>query len=201
MFGRCCAGCAAARAKVGWRAAVDSLRPHSHALWQGLDADEQRRFLRHARPWWDVHRHRIAPEVARDGRADGRRGRLEIVAGRIISAATTADDGIEVEYRRRGAQRIAARALRLCVQLHRPAALDRADARPAAPQPARRRSGASPTISASAWRSTRTCRAGRASMGDGAADQGPLLGDHRGAGYSRAGGRRSRTILQQELGG
>ena len=31
----------------------------------GLDGDQQRRFLRHARPWWDVHRHRIAPEVAR----------------------------------------------------------------------------------------------------------------------------------------
>ena len=25
-------------AEVGWRAAVDSLRPHSHALWQSLDA-------------------------------------------------------------------------------------------------------------------------------------------------------------------
>ena len=29
-----------------------------------LSDAEQRRFLRHARPWWDVHRHRIAPEVA-----------------------------------------------------------------------------------------------------------------------------------------
>src|SRR5688500_11653262 len=52
-------------AEVGWRAAVDSLRPHSQALWQGLGLAEQQRFLRHARPWWDVHRHRIAPEVAR----------------------------------------------------------------------------------------------------------------------------------------
>jgi uncharacterized NAD(P)/FAD-binding protein YdhS len=51
-------------AEVGWRAAIDSLRPHSHPLWQSLSGDEQRRFLRHARPWWDVHRHRIAPEVA-----------------------------------------------------------------------------------------------------------------------------------------
>ena len=51
-------------AEVGWRAAIDSLRPHSHPLWQSLDGEQQRRFLRHARPWWDVHRHRIAPEVA-----------------------------------------------------------------------------------------------------------------------------------------
>jgi len=87
-------------AEVGWRAAVDSLRPHSHPLWQGLTADQQHRFLRHARPWWDVHRHRIAPEVgATIARLVGE-GRLEIVAGRIVAARETGG-GIEVEYRRR----------------------------------------------------------------------------------------------------
>lgn len=89
-------------AEVGWRAAVDSLRPHSHPLWQGLALEEQRRFLRHARPWWDVHRHRIAPEVARTiaGLIGG--GRLEIVAGRIISARNEAE-GLTVQFRKRGA--------------------------------------------------------------------------------------------------
>jgi len=89
-------------AKVGWRAAIDSLRPHSHALWQGLDGDEQRRFLRHARPWWDVHRHRIAPEVAATVARMVAEDRLEIVAGRILSARN-AGGGLEVEFRRRGA--------------------------------------------------------------------------------------------------
>jgi uncharacterized NAD(P)/FAD-binding protein YdhS len=89
-------------AKVGWRAAIDSLRPHSHALWQSLDADQQRRFLRHARPWWDVHRHRIAPEVAGTIARLIAEGRLEIIAGRIITARDTGP-GLEVELRRRGA--------------------------------------------------------------------------------------------------
>jgi uncharacterized NAD(P)/FAD-binding protein YdhS len=89
-------------AQVGWRAAVDSLRPHSHPLWQGLDASEQRIFLRHARPWWDVHRHRIAPDVAATVARMVAQGRLEIVAGRVI-AARKSDGGIEVDYRRRGA--------------------------------------------------------------------------------------------------
>ena len=90
-------------AEVGWRAAIDSLRPHSRALWEGLGDDRQRRFLRHARPWWDVHRHRIAPEVARTlARLIGE-GRLEVVAGRIISA-TDAGDAIEVDFRRRGSR-------------------------------------------------------------------------------------------------
>jgi uncharacterized NAD(P)/FAD-binding protein YdhS len=71
-------------------------------LWQSLDGEQQRRFLRHARPWWDVHRHRIAPEVARKVHDMIAEGRLEIVAGRITSARET-DDGLEVDFRRRGA--------------------------------------------------------------------------------------------------
>jgi len=87
-------------AEVGWRAAIDSLRPHTQALWQSLDGQAQRRFLRHARPWWDVHRHRIAPEVARTLAQLIGEGRLEIVAGRVITAR---DNGelLEVDYRRR----------------------------------------------------------------------------------------------------
>jgi uncharacterized NAD(P)/FAD-binding protein YdhS len=88
-------------AEVGWRAAVDSLRPYSHPLWQGLRNDEQRRFLRHVRPWWDVHRHRIAPEVAATVARMIGEGRLEIVAGRILSAHEV-DGGLEVTFRGRG---------------------------------------------------------------------------------------------------
>ena len=90
-------------AEYGWRAAADSLRPHSHALWQSLGSDEQRRFLRHVRPWWDVHRHRIAPEVAGVIKRLVGEGRLEIMAGRVLSATET-DFGLEVELRRRRAR-------------------------------------------------------------------------------------------------
>jgi uncharacterized NAD(P)/FAD-binding protein YdhS len=90
-------------AEVGWRAAVDSLRPHSHALWQGLDVDQQRRFLRHARPWWDVHRHRIAPQVADTIMWLIAEGQLEIMPGRVL-AARDVGDALEVEVRRRGAK-------------------------------------------------------------------------------------------------
>jgi uncharacterized NAD(P)/FAD-binding protein YdhS len=89
-------------AEVGWRAAVDSLRPHSHTLWQSLDGEQQSRFLRHARPWWDVHRHRIAPEVAATvARLIGEE-RMQVMAGRVVSASPTRN-GLDVEIRRRGA--------------------------------------------------------------------------------------------------
>jgi uncharacterized NAD(P)/FAD-binding protein YdhS len=89
-------------AEVGWRAAVDSLRPHSHALWQSLGAEQQRRFLRHARPWWDVHRHRIAPVVADTLAAAIAEGRLQIVAGKIQGVRSD-PEGLDVEIRRRRA--------------------------------------------------------------------------------------------------
>jgi len=89
-------------AEVGWRAAIDGLRPHSQSLWQSLDHEEQQRFLRHGRPWWDVHRHRIAPEVAATVARLVAEGRLQIVAGRILSIADQRD-GLLVELRRRGA--------------------------------------------------------------------------------------------------
>ncbi|MEA1073273.1 FAD/NAD(P)-binding protein [Sphingomonas sp. LY160] len=86
---------------VGWRGAVDSLRPHSQRLWQSFSPAEQRRFLRHARPWWDVHRHRIAPQIAARLKELIGEGRLEIVAGRVTEMGETGE-GVEVSIARRG---------------------------------------------------------------------------------------------------
>jgi uncharacterized NAD(P)/FAD-binding protein YdhS len=46
-----------------WRAVIDALRPFSHDIWQRWDTTEQQRFLRHTQPYWDIHRHRVAPQV------------------------------------------------------------------------------------------------------------------------------------------
>lgn len=84
-----------------WRATVDSLRPVTQSLWQASSVDERRRFLRHLRPWWDVHRHRIAPSIA--ARIDGmqRSGRLKIRAGKIISSSADGEQAL-VKWRPRG---------------------------------------------------------------------------------------------------
>ena len=80
-----------------WRAAVDGLRPHSAALWRGLSEREKSAFARHLRPWWDVHRHRIAPQVGARIEALIGSGRLEVMAGRILGA-----HGGSVRVARRG---------------------------------------------------------------------------------------------------
>ena len=88
-------------AGVGWRSAFDSLRPYISDLWLSLDPDAQRRFLRHARPWWDIHRHRMAPPVAQ--RIDDllSRGQLDVRAGWIETVAARGDHA-RVAYRPRG---------------------------------------------------------------------------------------------------
>jgi uncharacterized NAD(P)/FAD-binding protein YdhS len=94
----------AARAEaagVGWRSAFDCLRPYHHKIWRGLSLDEKRRFLRHVRPYWDIHRHRMAPDVAK--RIDDLQAeeRLTVRAGRLAGASLTAD-GLTATVRPRG---------------------------------------------------------------------------------------------------
>lgn len=87
-----------------WRDVVDSLRPHTQAVWRAWSLTEKRRFLRHARPWWDIHRHRMAPQVAdRIDRAIAG-GQLAIHAARI-GEVMPAEDGhtLFVTVRARGA--------------------------------------------------------------------------------------------------
>ena len=56
-----------------WQPIVDELRPFARDVWQAMSLAEKARFLRHARPWWEVHRHRMPPAVAeRIARARGR---------------------------------------------------------------------------------------------------------------------------------
>ena len=68
---------------VGFRAAIDALRPHSHAIWRSFGIDQRRRFMRHVQPWWGAHRHRIAPQVAERIQAVIESGQLETIAGRV----------------------------------------------------------------------------------------------------------------------
>ena len=88
---------------IGWQALMDALRHHGRTLWQSLDTVEQRRFLRHAVRHWDVHRHRVAPQVARLLQRDLDRGRLERVAARV-HAIDGGDGRVALMLHERGTQ-------------------------------------------------------------------------------------------------
>jgi uncharacterized NAD(P)/FAD-binding protein YdhS len=84
-----------------WRAVLDGLRPRTQALWAALPEAERARFHRHALRYWEVHRHRMAPEVAERIERLRRSGRLQISAGHIVSV-TPAGGGATVTVRPRG---------------------------------------------------------------------------------------------------
>jgi uncharacterized NAD(P)/FAD-binding protein YdhS len=69
-----------------WRSTIDSLRPYTQELWKRMTLDQRSRFLRHARPWWNVCRHRMAPQIADLIRNLIAEGRLRIVAAHIVDA-------------------------------------------------------------------------------------------------------------------
>ncbi len=76
----------AAAQGVDWRAVIDGMRPVTAGLWQGLPPAERSRFLRHLRPYWDVHRHRMAPVVAEAFQELLTRGTLRLKRGRVMAA-------------------------------------------------------------------------------------------------------------------
>src|SRR5271163_4289331 len=74
---------AAEKAGSSWRAVIDSLRPFTQEIWRSLSFRERHRFLRHVRPYWDVHRHRIAPVIGARIASLIQDAQIEIHAGRV----------------------------------------------------------------------------------------------------------------------
>ena len=84
-----------------WRGVVAALRPVTPALWKRLDRTERARFLRHVRPFWDVHRHRAAPTTAAAVSSLMAHGELQLRAARVVRYESAAD-GVRVVVRPRG---------------------------------------------------------------------------------------------------
>lgn len=88
-----------------WRSVVDGLRPHTAALWQSLPLAERRKFLTRLRPYWEVHRHRMAPAVAEQFRALVKQGLVRVLAGSVASAHAE-QDHVRLYLRERGEERL-----------------------------------------------------------------------------------------------
>ncbi len=85
-----------------WREVVTFIRTIAPGIWQRLPEPERRRFVRHVQSYWDVHRHRLPPQMASYIDELRRSGRLEVNAGRIQSLVPEGNR-LRVIWRRRGA--------------------------------------------------------------------------------------------------
>ena len=96
-------GLAADMARDGgdWREVINHVRNLAPQLWQRMPLRERQRFLRHLRPYWDTHRHRLPRQTLAEIENLRAERTLSIAAGRILRLEAVAE-GVRVTWRPRG---------------------------------------------------------------------------------------------------
>ncbi|MCP2042961.1 FAD/NAD(P)-binding protein [Pontibacter sp. HSC-36F09] len=83
-----------------WRSVMDALRDDIPVLWQTLPLKEKKTFLRHIRPYWEVHPHRMPASSAGLLQELQEKGQLEVIATAVVDMHET-ENGARVTIRRR----------------------------------------------------------------------------------------------------
>jgi len=81
-----------------WRAVIDSLRPATQQIWLDLPLAEKKYFMQHLSRYWNVARHRMAPEAALIIDELRGTGQLQILKGRLQKITWEDDIGFDVRY-------------------------------------------------------------------------------------------------------
>jgi uncharacterized NAD(P)/FAD-binding protein YdhS len=84
-----------------WREAVTFVRTLAPRLWSRLPQSERRRFLRHVRAYWDIHRHRLPPATRAEIDQLHDLKRLIVHPGRILKLELEGER-VRVTWRPRG---------------------------------------------------------------------------------------------------
>jgi uncharacterized NAD(P)/FAD-binding protein YdhS len=66
-----------------WRDVINELRAHTPAIWERLPIADRAKFLRRVAPYWDIHRHRLAPAAFLRLEQMLKSGQVESIAGRV----------------------------------------------------------------------------------------------------------------------
>ncbi|HBT6279935.1 TPA: FAD-dependent oxidoreductase, partial [Klebsiella quasipneumoniae] len=91
----------AAQQGLSWQVVLDAVRQQGQRIWQALSVADRQRFLRHLRHYWDVHRYRVAPQVAEVLEARQRTGSLQVQAARLLSMSAEGET-LRLTLARRG---------------------------------------------------------------------------------------------------
>jgi len=86
---------AASESGIDWRQVIDGLRPAIPSLWSRLNLAERSRFLAEVRPFWEIHRHRMSPEITDTIDRFRRNRTLEIARAPLVSAIAD-EDGVDI---------------------------------------------------------------------------------------------------------
>lgn len=94
-----------------WHSVIDALRPYTVLLWQSLPIKERKRFLSRAFTWWNIHRHRMAGNIAQELSVVKKSGQLETIQGKYESY----DGSKLIIKQRQGARKIPVRHVFGCM--------------------------------------------------------------------------------------
>ena len=84
----------AAAKNMPWQAVIDSLRPHTNIIWQNWSKEHRATFTRHLLTLWNIHRHRMAPQIAESLKGTDInfiRSRVEKISGNKVVLKNGAD--------------------------------------------------------------------------------------------------------------
>lgn len=91
-----------ADSSVDWRNVIDAVRHQVPLIWTYLSTDEKKIFLRHLRPFWEIHRHRIPEESYAIIEDRIKLGQINVIAGRIANVIHENDLSATAFIRPRG---------------------------------------------------------------------------------------------------
>lgn len=81
-----------------WRSVIDSLLPHTQALWLDLPLAEKRYFMKHLSLYWNAARHRMPPEAARILDEMKAANRLQILKGLLQNIESKKEGKFTIAY-------------------------------------------------------------------------------------------------------
>jgi uncharacterized NAD(P)/FAD-binding protein YdhS len=73
---------------LDWRDLIDRVRSQVPQLWKALSASSKKRFIRHLKPYWEIHRHRAPQEVLSVVQHAIHEGRFKLLKGKIREVAS-----------------------------------------------------------------------------------------------------------------
>ncbi|WP_210466607.1 FAD/NAD(P)-binding protein [Rufibacter roseolus] len=74
----------AAQEGYSWHSVVDALRDSLSSIWQNFSLQEKKQFLRHVKPYWEIHRHRMPLSSSFMLRQLQEKGQLEVKAASLV---------------------------------------------------------------------------------------------------------------------
>ena len=94
----------AAKSLTHWQTAMEAIRHQTKEIWQGLSSKDKAIFLRHLRPYWEVHRHRVPAQIHQKIMDLCTQKKLEILSGRLQNSSAE-KDGVHVCYQSKGQEK------------------------------------------------------------------------------------------------